>query len=159
MITSMGLRSDETTNPSCSRRAVKSAPPTSSAVHVTATSKAPVTPVSSCAGWRVSDEIAPTTLAIDTSSSVMPGGRHIAVNVTLRDLVRSAYDVPDAEIVGGAPWTRQMRFDLQARAEGEWPLDRFRTAVRPMLRGLLAERFGLKVHEDRRVPGVYALKR
>jgi len=84
-----------------------------------------------------------------SSSSVLPGGRYIAVNVTLRDLGRSAYDVPDAEIVGGAPWTRQMRFDLQARAEGEWPFDRFRTAVRPMLRGLLAERFGLKVHEER----------
>jgi uncharacterized protein (TIGR03435 family) len=97
--------------------------------------------------------------ADSSSSSVLPGGRYIASNVTLRDLVRSAYNVANVEIVGGAPWTREMHFDVQARAAGEWTVDHFRTAVRPMLRRLLAERFGLKVHEERRVLEVYALKR
>jgi uncharacterized protein (TIGR03435 family) len=95
--------------------------------------------------------------AAESSSIVIPGGRYSATNVTVRQLVKSAYGLHDDQIVGGPDWIDKDRFDIVAKASGFATASGFRDQARLMLRPLLAERFLLVVrHEPRDLP-VYAL--
>jgi bla regulator protein blaR1 len=80
-----------------------------------------------------------------------PGGRFTATNVTLRQLIRHAYQLQDARIAGGPVWLGRDRFDIVAKAEGA------ASRVPLMLRALLAERFALEVHTETRELPTYAL--
>src|SRR5687768_4567505 len=82
------------------------------------------------------------------------GGRFTVSNRTLRELVLMAYDLPDARLGGGPDWQTSRRFDIQAKAKD--PVAGM-TAMRPMLQTLLADRFKLKVHTERREMPIYAL--
>jgi uncharacterized protein (TIGR03435 family) len=95
-----------------------------------------------------------------------PTGRVNLVNVTLRTLLRSAYRLQDYQIVGGPDWLNGDRFDIQAKPSADYqpqppsrcfgpdcPL----TPVQFMLQGLLADRFQLKVHFEKRELPVYDL--
>jgi uncharacterized protein (TIGR03435 family) len=86
-------------------------------------------------------------------SQVRPGGRLVVVNNTLRVLVRSAYGLHDSQIVGGPSWIDRDRFDIDATAGRDVPPDQ----VMPMLRSLLATRFKLQSHRERREIPVYRL--
>src|ERR1044072_8116316 len=77
-----------------------------------------------------------------------PNGRLTATNVPLRVLVRMAYGVQDFQIDGGPSWQLSQRFDITAKAEDGSPATM--TAMLPMLKTLLAERFKLKVHSETR---------
>jgi uncharacterized protein DUF3738 len=73
-------------------------------------------------------------------------------NLPLRMLITQAYRLSGYQLVGGPSWLDQDRFDIVAKAP---------EASRPdqtmlMLRGLLAERFKLKVHGETRETQVYA---
>src|SRR5580658_1768952 len=77
-------------------------------------------------------------------------GSLLAVNVTLRGTIHSAYNIPEARIFGGPKWIDQDRFYIQARATT--PADD--AELMTMLQSLLAERFALVVHrETRTLPG------
>jgi uncharacterized protein (TIGR03435 family) len=82
------------------------------------------------------------------------GGRFNASNLTLRELVLRAYELFDSQLDGGPDWQRSRRFDIQAKAKD--PVAGM-TAMLPMLKTLLAERFKLKVHTERREMPIYAL--
>jgi len=82
-----------------------------------------------------------------------PGGRLTVTNVSLRGLVRFAYEMLDVQVVGGPSWFAIDRFDIAAKAEGDPPAGEMRL----MLRELLAERFKLRVHTENREQPVYAL--
>jgi uncharacterized protein (TIGR03435 family) len=82
------------------------------------------------------------------------GGRYFASNVTLRDLVLRAYSLHDAMLDGGPDWQRSRRFDIQAQAAD--PVAGM-TAMLPMVKTLLADRFKLRVHSERREMPIYAL--
>jgi uncharacterized protein (TIGR03435 family) len=91
---------------------------------------------------------------------IQPGGRFTATNVSLRMLIRTAYQLQDFQIVGGPGWISSDRFDLVAKAEGNLPPTAPGGPPGPlqlMLRALLAERFSLVVHEDTRELPTYAL--
>ncbi len=77
-----------------------------------------------------------------------PNGRLTATNVPLRLLVRMAYGVQDFQIDGGPSWQLSQRFDITAKAEDGSPATM--TAMLPMLKTLLAERFKLRVHTETR---------
>src|SRR5689334_13449778 len=78
-----------------------------------------------------------------------PPGRLNVVNAPLRFVIRQAYRVPEARIIGGPDWLDKERFDIQATASGVTTGD----GIREMLRTLLKERFGLVVHtESREMP-------
>jgi uncharacterized protein (TIGR03435 family) len=82
---------------------------------------------------------------------LQPGGRFVATNVTLHQLIRNAYQLQEFQVTGGPSWIGRDRFDIVAKAEGGWgraPL---------MLRTLLAERFGLATHIDAKEMSIYAL--
>ncbi|MBI3402450.1 MAG: TIGR03435 family protein [Acidobacteria bacterium] len=94
-----------------------------------------------------------------------PGGRFTATNVTLRLLIRQAYQLQDSQIVGGPSWLNDDHYDIVAKADGsqlETPsVAQARgggpTPVQMMIRAMLAERFNLVVHNESREMPIYAL--
>ena len=84
-----------------------------------------------------------------------PSGRVTYVNVTLQRLIRDAYDVLDGQIVGGPAWLDAERFDVIAMPPPGVPAEQGNA----MMRALLAERFRLVTHSERREQAVYALVR
>jgi uncharacterized protein (TIGR03435 family) len=86
--------------------------------------------------------------------------RFTATNVPLRDLIVFAYDVQGLRLVGGPDWIRSERFDIVAKAEQPFPAWSPTGPPMPlllMMRTLLAERFGLVVHQETRELPAYAL--
>ena len=77
-------------------------------------------------------------------------------SLSLRDLIRTAYEVKDYQISGaeslGAPMEAQ-RFNIQATL----PEGTNEKQVPQMLQSLLAERFGLVVHRETKDQPIYAL--
>jgi uncharacterized protein (TIGR03435 family) len=69
-------------------------------------------------------------------------GTWMCRNVTIKNVVMIAYDTwIEGELVGPG-WTDELRFDIDAKLPSGAPKD----SLRPMLREMLADRFGLKVH-------------
>lgn len=105
----------------------------------------------------------------DTRTSASPGlmtpfgkptprpGRVMIHNMALRDLITLAYEInPNlvAQLVTGGPARiLDRRFDIEARP----PEGAAASETLPMIRTLLAERFKLKVHTERREVPIYAL--
>jgi len=87
--------------------------------------------------------------------------RWVARNYTLRQLVRTAYQVQEYRILGGPEWVEKERYDIEAKAAAEdvrpQP-DRGVPSRLSMVRTLLAERFKLRLHQERRDMPVYALR-
>jgi uncharacterized protein (TIGR03435 family) len=83
-----------------------------------------------------------------------PPGRLNAINAPLRFLIRQAYRVPEARVLGGPAWLDNDRFDIVATAPAGATTD----AIRVMLRDLLKMRFGLAMHMETRDMPIYALK-
>src|SRR5262249_42718165 len=72
-------------------------------------------------------------------------GRFTAKNVTVTQLLDTAYHVEDFLISGGPAWLHSERYDVVAKApDASASADQ----VRLMLQALLAERFQLAVHRE-----------
>ncbi len=94
----------------------------------------------------------------------MQPGQFRATNITLRLLIRNAYQLQDFQISGGPSWMASDHYDLIAKmpdgfqpppgppAPGSGP-----GPLQLMLRGLLAERFKLTVHNETKDSSIYAL--
>ena len=74
------------------------------------------------------------------------GDRFIAPNATLRELIRVAWVVEDLQISGGPGWTDSDRYSIEATAGAGVTAD----DARAMLRGMLADRFKLATHTEKR---------
>jgi uncharacterized protein (TIGR03435 family) len=90
-------------------------------------------------------------------------GRFGVECVSLRDYIRGAYgsygvgrnpNVRPPKVLGGPGWVDTDRYDIAASAPGEAGLDEM---YGPMMRALLEDRFGLKIHSEIRELPVYAL--
>jgi uncharacterized protein (TIGR03435 family) len=90
-------------------------------------------------------------------------GRFGVECVSLRDYIRGAYgsygfgrnpNVRPPKVLGGPDWVDTDRYDIVAKAPGEAGLD---AMYGPMMRALLEDRFGLKIHSEIRELPVYAL--
>ena len=80
-------------------------------------------------------------------------GRFSAENITLQQILTSAYELQAYEIFGGPDWVTSDRFDIAATMPpSPTVLDDLnaRSRHRRLIRALLAERFKLVVHEERR---------
>jgi uncharacterized protein (TIGR03435 family) len=76
-----------------------------------------------------------------TATQILPGGRLRVSGLTLRGLIRWAYNVRDFQISGGPSWVNTDRYDIDAKpASGEHDS---RAAVLKMLQRLLTDRFKL----------------
>jgi bla regulator protein blaR1 len=88
-----------------------------------------------------------------------PGGGFRASNVTLKDLVMTAYNMDSWQVSGGPEWgdpsgmTTDDRFVVNAKA----PSAASRSQVRRMLQTLLADRFKLQFHRENKTQTVYDL--
>jgi uncharacterized protein (TIGR03435 family) len=80
-----------------------------------------------------------------------PGRIHYPF-MNLRNLLMTAYDVKNFQIVG-PPWLDSERFEISATMPPETTKEQFRI----MLQNLLAERFKMKVHRETKELPMYAL--
>jgi uncharacterized protein (TIGR03435 family) len=91
----------------------------------------------------------------------LPGGSLRITNGTLRAILETAYDFREFQILGGPGWVNSERYDILARsgdsARAGTPAEEIE-AVRQRLRRLLAQRFKLEVHRERREVQEYALE-
>lgn len=79
-------------------------------------------------------------------------GRINMTNVSLRELISSAYDVKQYQ-VSGPEWINSTRFDVTATVAAGTPKE----TIRLMSQNLLADRFHLAVHRDQKLTPLYAL--
>jgi uncharacterized protein (TIGR03435 family) len=76
-------------------------------------------------------------------------------DTTLRDLVEYAYELTPLQVLGGPEWMATRRFAIDAKAAGTpTPAE-----MRLLVRALLASRFNLKAHDEKREMPVYLLER
>lgn len=81
------------------------------------------------------------------------GGRYELHNATMLDLIRTAYDVDPAKVLGGPSWLEQDRFDVIAKTPSDTSIE----TAKLMLQALLADRFKLAVHNDTKPMPVFVL--
>jgi uncharacterized protein (TIGR03435 family) len=74
------------------------------------------------------------------------GDRFIAPSTTVRDLIRVANLVEDIQIDGGPGWIASDRFAIEATTGPNVTAD----DARAMVRAMLADRFKLKIHTEKR---------
>ena len=117
-------------------------------------------------GLRLEAQIAPPAANSPTfeAASIKPAadtgrrggrgtpGRFQGFNLPARQLIRQAYDVHDAQIVGGPDWLASDGFDINATT-GDKPPDQMRF----MMQSLLRDRFKLTFHSEKRELPIYAL--
>ena len=90
-------------------------------------------------------------------------GRFIATNVTLRQLIRNAYQLQEFQISGGPSWLGSDHFDIVAKVpDGVREMPPMRPGSGPgplqlMMRALLADRFKLVAHNETKDSPIYAL--
>jgi uncharacterized protein (TIGR03435 family) len=80
-------------------------------------------------------------------------GRITVQNMTLRQLVMFAYEIQWYQVAGGPKWLDDDGFTVVARLEGPGGDPELRLAMQP----LLADRFQLAVHKEKREMPAYAL--
>lgn len=96
-------------------------------------------------------------------AQTLPGGLVRGRGMTVRELVRDAYGYRNrahGEIVGWPDWTGVERYDVEARADYDFPPSTgmgLPPAGESALRALLAERFNLKLRVERQRRPIYEL--
>lgn len=87
----------------------------------------------------------------------LPGGRFTAQGVSVRLLIKIAYNLNDDELTGGPSWIGLKHFDIDATPDapdaGTVNMDRNRIR----LQALLAERFQLRMRDEMKTMSTYAL--
>ena len=87
--------------------------------------------------------------------SARPGGVVVAINVTIRQVIRYAYSMQNSSVEGGPDWLDTVRYDITAKAAEAATSDQMTRMFRP----LLADRFKLVMHIDARDAPIFALVR
>ena len=83
-------------------------------------------------------------------------GRHLTMqNRTVENLLLLGYSVQKSQIAAAPEWVRTAHFDVDGVPDAEGQPDTLQ--VQSLMRKLLAERFGLKLHMEQRAMPVYAL--
>jgi uncharacterized protein (TIGR03435 family) len=93
----------------------------------------------------------------DENQTIRMLGRHMVIHKqTVEAMLTVAYGVQKNQIVDAPEWARKENFDVDgvADVEGQPSLQQFQSLIRK----LLVERFGLKVHRDQREMAVFALR-
>jgi uncharacterized protein (TIGR03435 family) len=83
-------------------------------------------------------------------------GRLAVANYTLSEFISWAYGINSRQMIGAPAWVDTDKFDIAAQYNGGEPND---SQLRSMVRKLLAERFKLSLHRDKRELLVYALNK
>jgi uncharacterized protein (TIGR03435 family) len=98
--------------------------------------------------------------AADGGIRVQPGGRYAWTDMTLKQLIGTAYGFDQREVIGGPAWLGSERFDVIAKVEAGVPAIDANGSPGPlfmMLRALLEERFHVRAHRESVERPVYKL--
>jgi uncharacterized protein (TIGR03435 family) len=93
---------------------------------------------------------------------IQPGGRLVAVNMALKQFIRAAYTLQLYQIVGAPAWVDSERFDITALTERNlgmpmvWTPGTF-APLQLMMQSVLADRFKMITHSERRESQTYSL--
>jgi uncharacterized protein (TIGR03435 family) len=86
------------------------------------------------------------------------------VNLSLKDLIQFAYDLPKSQILEGPSWLDSTMFDIDAKSDPSidaelrsLPADQARRRKQLMVQALLTDRCKLTAHQETRELPVYAL--
>jgi uncharacterized protein (TIGR03435 family) len=103
------------------------------------------------------------TTGRNASAADQPGGRFVASQIPLRQLIQFAYR-GNQQFIGGPDWLDRDRWDIEAKAaEGSVSLRSHAfdltepDTVALMVQSLLEDRFKLKVHQETREVALYEL--
>jgi uncharacterized protein (TIGR03435 family) len=83
------------------------------------------------------------------------GDRFKTINTTLLDLISFAYDVHAKQVIGATDWMESEKFDIDAQPDT--PGSPNRQQLKTMVQKLLADRFQLKFHQDKKELSAYVL--
>ncbi|HEU5021230.1 MAG TPA: TIGR03435 family protein [Bryobacteraceae bacterium] len=87
------------------------------------------------------------------TGGMIRGGRYELRHATLLDLIGLAWNMPGERVIGGPEWIEKERFDISAQV----PRSAEASAIAPMLRTLLEDRFGLKIRQNTKPVSAFAL--
>jgi len=87
------------------------------------------------------------------TGGAMRGGRYELHHAAMLDLIRTAWGVDADRVIGGPSWLEKDRFDVIAKTAAATSPDQMLL----MLRRLLADRFQLVVHDDRKLLPAFVL--
>jgi uncharacterized protein (TIGR03435 family) len=96
---------------------------------------------------RASDELRPVSAGLHVDGAQVRG-----THLSLRDYISLAYRLKPNQVIG-PDWIASERFDIAAKLPDGSPQDQFRD----MLQTLLADRFQMKTHVEKRELPVYVL--
>lgn len=84
----------------------------------------------------------------------LPGGNGYTVqNISVKMMMSVIYRIPSNQITGGPDWFNTTTFNVDAKVDNAHNIDDLHT----MFKNLLADRFGLKFHTEKKEGPVYAL--
>ena len=84
----------------------------------------------------------------------MPSGQgYVAAGIPLKLMIRLMYTITDSQVVGGPDWINTDRWDVQARTDGSYNVDQ----LHQMFQALMADRFELRFHREKRELPAYEL--
>lgn len=83
------------------------------------------------------------------------GADVVTINTTLSDLITFAYDLHPKQITGGPSWLESDKYDLNGKPDV--PGQPNVAQMKVMMQKLLADRFQLKFHREKKELSVYAL--
>jgi len=86
---------------------------------------------------------------------VVQGEKVVVKNFSLKFIIKFAYDVPERQIAGGPGWLDTEKWDIEV--EPDTPGMPSVAQMKEILQQLLAERFALKFHEEKRNMVAFAL--
>jgi uncharacterized protein (TIGR03435 family) len=92
----------------------------------------------------------------DTSTTVFPGGRLTAVNLSVRKMLRNAFGVEDYQISGAPRWVDSTNYDIEAKMPAGVEITR--DDIPALLASLLTKRFQLRYHRETTELTEYALE-
>jgi uncharacterized protein (TIGR03435 family) len=100
-----------------------------------------------------SDAAATSRFALGPGDAFAPGALFAATNQPLIVYLRFAYKLGQTDLMDLPGWVYEERFDIEARAPGTPTKD----GMRLMMQSLMAERFELRTHTERRTQSMFHL--
>ncbi len=121
--------------------------------------KPPPPPVRMAADAKPAFEVAtikPSNPATPGQVITLRGAEVITTNVTVRDLINLAYWLHPKQVTGGPAWTESEKYDMAGKPDvpGQPNVDQMKL----MIQKLLADRFQLKFHFEKRDMPAYAVR-
>lgn len=88
-------------------------------------------------------------------TNLLPGGRYVGINTSVRKLIRLALGVEDNQMLGAPGWVDSAHYDIDAKTGESTRLEP--PEFQRLLLALLVDRFDLKFHRETRERSVYWL--